>query len=119
MGDKININGINFKIENCPSKEIQKQIFTQMKNILNKYSYSLVVDTIYKPEISEDPKNKELLDQLNEIISKAGIEYVALLLISFRHRKKIGLNAEIDDKIKSKKNINSNGDNERNVEDNI
>ncbi len=88
MGERININGINFKIDNCPPKEIQIETNNAMKRILNKYNYSIIVDVIYKPEIANLPQNKELLNILNEIIVKAGIEYISLFLISFRHKKK-------------------------------
>ena len=61
MSERININGINFKIDNCPSKEVQQQANNEMKKILNKYNYFNVVDVIYKPEIANLPQNKELL----------------------------------------------------------
>ena len=88
MGEKININGINFKIDNCPSKEIQILANNTLKKILSAYNYSTIIDIIYKPEIANLPQNNELLNVLNELIEKAGIEYISLFLISFRHKKK-------------------------------
>ena len=88
MGERININGINFKIDNCPSKEVQILTTNKMKKLLNMYNYATIVDVIYKPEIANLPQNKELLNILNELIMNAGIEYISLFLISFRHKKK-------------------------------
>ena len=88
MSEKININGINFQLDNCPSKDVQTQTNNLMKIILNKYNYSTIVDVIYKPEIANLPQNKDLLNILNEMIKNAGIEYISLFLISFRHKKK-------------------------------
>jgi len=98
MSERININGINFKIDNCPSKEVQQQASAIMRKILNKNNYLTVIDAIYKPEIANLPENKELLEVLNEVISIAGIEYIALYLISFRHKKKqvTGINSNND-----------------------
>ena len=99
MSEKININGINFKIDNCPPKEVQINTNNAMIKILNKYNYSTIVDVIYKPEIADLPQNKELLNALNEIIVNAGIEYISLYLISFRHKKKqISVPNDIEDK---------------------
>ena len=88
MGERININGINFKIDKSPSKEIQIETNNAMKKILNKYNYSTIVDVLFKPEIANLPQNQELLNTLNEIIINAGIEYISLYLISFRHKRK-------------------------------
>ena len=88
MGERININGINFKIDNCPSKEVQEKINNSMKKLLNAYNYSTIVDAIYKPEISNRPQNKDLVNVLNNLIMEGGIEYISLFLISFRHKKK-------------------------------
>ena len=100
MGERININGINFKIENCPTKEVQIFANCTMKKILSVYNYSTIIDIIYKPEIANLPQNKDLWNILNELIEKAGIEYISLFLISFRHKKKqvSGISDNNDDK---------------------
>ena len=105
MNNRININGINFKIESMPSIEIQHKSNEIMNKLIINYGYSRIVDVIYKPEISNLPENKEIFNIINNLIKEAGIEFVSLFLISFKHKKKPSYSLN-DTSIQNKTKVN-------------